>query len=243
MWCRYHLVARLIPSEADSWSDDEVLERWTCLYRGPLLVQRYRDGETLTEPELSTLRSIVAVFRRRLTSLSWFMKCLNEPIARRANREDQCTGHFWEARFHSQALCTDRALIAAMAYVDLNPIRAGIARQPERSEYTSIRCRIRNNGNRPVSTDILEDLPKTVRIRPLSAFAESKSGRNLPIRRSDYLELVDVTGRVAVSGKAGRIDPALAPILERLDLSPGTWTNASLAFNKHFRAGDLRIAS
>jgi len=97
----YHLVVRLNPDEAATWSDDDVLEHWTALFRGPLLVQRHRAGEPLSAAELDTLRSIIAVYRRRLSSLSWFMKCLNEPIARKANREDGCTGHFWEARFHS----------------------------------------------------------------------------------------------------------------------------------------------
>ena len=126
----YHVVVRLNPVESDEWCDDEVLRRWTALFRGPLLVQRYRNGDSLSEAEAATLRSIATVYRRRLGCLSWFMKCLNEPIARQANREDGCTGHFWEARFHSQSLRTEAALLTAMAYVDLNP-----AQQPHWPPY------------------------------------------------------------------------------------------------------------
>ena len=54
------------------------------------------------------------------------MKHLKQPIAWRANREDGCTGHFFESRFYSGALLDEAALIAAMVYVDLNPIRAGM---------------------------------------------------------------------------------------------------------------------
>jgi hypothetical protein len=83
----------------------------------------------------------IEVLRGRLCSLSWFMRSLNEPIARQANREDGVTGHFWEARYRSQALLDDAGALAAMAYVDLNPIRAGIAESLGESLHTSIERR------------------------------------------------------------------------------------------------------
>ncbi len=134
----YHLVVKLDSASTAQWSDEEVIGRWTSLFRGPLLIQDYVRGRTLSAAEQSTLKDLASVYRQRLGSLSWFMKCLNEPIARRANAEDGCTGHFWEARFHSDPLRSDRALMAAMAYVDLNPIRARLAETPESSDYTSI---------------------------------------------------------------------------------------------------------
>ena len=137
----YHLVVKLNPDEPATWSDDEVLNRWTALFKGPPLLQQYRAGESLTAVERDAVRTMTAVYRQRLGCLSWFMKSLNEPIARMANKEDNCTGHFWEARFESQPLCSEHALLGAMVYVDLNPIRAKIARTPEESEYTSIKDR------------------------------------------------------------------------------------------------------
>jgi len=82
------------------------------------------------------------IYRKRLWDLSWFMRVLNESIARKANEEDEVTGHFWEGRFKSQALLDEAAILTVMAYVDLNPIRAGIANSLLNSDYTSVAMRL-----------------------------------------------------------------------------------------------------
>jgi hypothetical protein len=45
--------------------------------------------------------------------------------------EDQCTGRFWERRFKSQPILGEAGLLACSVYVDLNPVRGGIAATPE----------------------------------------------------------------------------------------------------------------
>jgi hypothetical protein len=184
------------------------------------------------------------------------MKCLNEPIARQANAEDHCTGHFWEARFQSQALRSERALLAAMAYVDLNPIRARMAPTPEDSDFTSIRVRIRgDDGSREQRGPVTRMLERgelhhfEIPVRPLLPFSdttnpmdESRSSADaLPMRASDYLNLVDETGRLLVTGKRGRIDASVAPILGRLGFSSTEWVRASSGFRRLYRNGDLHL--
>ena len=138
------------------------------------------------------------------------MKCLNEYIAKRANIEDNCTGHFWESRFKSQALLDERALLTCMAYVDLNPIRAAMAKTPEASDYTSIQERIRSKNSKLLSF--------------------GHGGQDLPYSLSAYLDLVDYTGRVIVANKRGYIPPELPSILERLNLNPDTWLDELNSF-------------
>ncbi len=123
-----------------------MLERWHRLHKGTLLAQMSLNPDLrskLDEVQLQAVHTIAEVYRARFYDLSWFMRYLNEHIAREANKEDKCTGRFWEGRFISQALLDETALAACMAYVDLNPIRSNIAATPETSAHTSIKWRIR----------------------------------------------------------------------------------------------------
>jgi hypothetical protein len=109
-----------------------------------VLVTRYLSEERaqMTEAEIAKVEELGEAYRSRLHDLSWLTRTLNEHIARKAKAEDGVKGRFWEGRFKSQALLDEKALLAAMAYVDLNPVRAGIATTPEASDYTSIEERV-----------------------------------------------------------------------------------------------------
>jgi hypothetical protein len=121
---------------------DESERRWRWLFP-----QRDKSREPLpVSDDWVQLRlkdvSWMAKARERLQSLSWFMKCLKEPLSRLANRQDQTRGAFFEGRFKSVAILDDESLLAVCAYVDLNPVAAGIAQVPEASRHTSINQRV-----------------------------------------------------------------------------------------------------
>jgi len=225
----YHLVLHIDKPSADSWDEQEVLSRWNMLYRGPDLLQRRMAGEELAEYELKELSRLTAIWRSRLTSISWFMSCLNFVIALQANKEDGCTGRFWEGRFKSQALKDETALIACMAYVDLNPVRAGIAQDLPGSEYTSIRDRIRQaqrKGKRNKSN------PKLLTFGEVETQNHNRNIVLLPYSFKDYLELVGWQGRSYHSKKRGAIPKAVPKLLSRFNLSESEWQYLSRLIQK-----------
>jgi hypothetical protein len=135
------VLLRLDPEVADGWSDEEVVRRW-----GRLFPPRDKSRQALAVTDNWVQWRLkdsqwVATARQRLQSISWFMKSLKEPLSRLANRQDKVRGAFFEARFKSVAILDDEALLAIAAYIDLNPVAAGIAEVPETSAHTSIKVR------------------------------------------------------------------------------------------------------
>jgi hypothetical protein len=146
-----HHVLRNRPDIAERWSDEEVVRRWWNI--SPKRKEPDGTPSEMTDVELQMRLSDkeqVQEYRRRLSDISWFMKILKEPVAKRANREDSTTGHFWAERFHSTRLLDAAAVLACSIYVDLNVIRAGQAQTPEDSRYTSawhrIQALLQTNG-------------------------------------------------------------------------------------------------
>lgn len=144
-----HLLVRIDSPKAAAWSPAEVALRWCTLF--PL---RDTSGKPLPVTgdrvaQFASKQDWVEEVRTRLADLGWFMKCLKEPLARLANKEDECTGAFWEGRYKSIAILDEESLLATAAYIDLNPVAAGLAATPEESEYTSLKTRLehcRANG-------------------------------------------------------------------------------------------------
>ena len=254
----FHLILRTRPDIAASWSDLEVATRWLTLF--PHYNHKQHKLEPPSDMQISALVNDpkrIAELRKRLSSLSWFMGRLNEFIARAANKEDDVKGRFWESRFKCTALLDVAAIAACMAYVDLNPIRAGLASSPEDSNFTSIQQRIRAWHPEMLAQNSvpIEDIQKPADTSPIPGplpprtFVSSDSSSSwlcpiqsdthrrgiLQIPTADYLDLVDKSGRLLRSGKRGAIDADLAPILLRIGLKPDAWLDTISRFQSRFR--------
>ena len=304
----FHLMVRNRPDLVEQWSAEEVARRWyrLCPPRKP------GSRQLADEPSRADMAAIVkrprrlAEIRRRLSSVSWLMRFLAEPIARRANREDKVKGRFWEGRFKLQRLLDESAIAACMAYIDLNPIRAGIVLSPEDSRFTSCFERLQGamqnmlpllNQQDPTYLESLgikffsevvlveprqcDDSPETVsppqitppgvsradsaicyvRLEDLLVEAQ-QSGRAawlspleiteqtvqtaIPNSRASnlgclnmsftqYLQLLEWTGRQWRKDKRGKIPDDLAPLAKRLGMPGESWMPMVQVFDGHFR--------
>ena len=193
----FHLVLHIDVDQAGAWTFDEVIDHWLALYKGPEVAHKYKVGEPLRALDQEALSDLVVLWRARLSDLSWYMRCLNETIARMANEEDKCTGRFWEGRFRSQALLDAAALVSCMAYVDLNPIRAGMSESLAESAFTSIQERLAGYQARKRVNDTESWL------KPLVQEQQLPSSATLPIQEFSYFDLVDWTGRAIRGDKRG----------------------------------------
>jgi REP element-mobilizing transposase RayT len=238
-----HVLCRLDPEEAIPWSATEVVRRWITVYPP-------RNIDTVDEKLLekwiahqSKDAKRVEVLRERLQDLGWFMKSLKEPLSRMANKADGCSGAFWEARYKSIAILDTEALLATCAYIDLNPLAAGIAETPEKSDYTSIRQRVshvRSKGKldclkaaregsvagSKAAGNIEQDhwlVPIEDRCSGTGAKAKStREGMLETFSLGSYLLLVDFTGRLFRNNKA-RMSAGVKDVFERLGTSGEYW--------------------
>jgi REP element-mobilizing transposase RayT len=216
-----HLILKTDPKAARALTDLDVARRWLKLYPADLQRRRQAADSPAHARRIETayLQSIVADqrkitrWRARLASISWFNKLLKEPIARRANREDECTGHFWEGRFKSIRLLDKAAVLACMVYVDLNPMRAGIARALQDCSFTSILHRLkvlrRPGQGRRRKSDRIRKSRITLTLIPIDSLFN--------LSTSEYVSLVGATGGAPTDNRDHR------GTLTEMGIDPDIW--------------------
>lgn len=249
----YHLVLHVDKQRADAWTQDETIQRWTRLFSRNAAAMETATRNRSSKSARDYRRKLIEQWRERLTDISWFMRCVNENVARRANREDDCTGRFWEGRFKSQALLDEKALVTCMAYVDLNPIRAGMSELPEESDFTSIQERLVHYARRVKNpTPDQKNLSRHyqgyfesnrtfkttgARLMSFDTGQGNEEGSFLPLRQRDYFDLLDWSAS-RLPGKYRAVDlearKTANELLQRLEIGPAAWVDAILSFHKYF---------
>lgn len=250
-----HIVLRTRPDVVQRWPREKIVRNWlkiTRLKRGSSIddwqPSQERVQQILADPKL------VKRLARRLSNLSWFMGALCENIARRANLEDGCRGHFFQSRYYCKLLDQLPAILACGIYTDLNQIRAGEASTPETSRHTSVYDRIqaclqRAQAERQITAqelleqrdrwmsplELLEgaDADQAALFTSVTGCRASDKGV-LPMALERYLELLDWTGRQLRGDKRGAIPTHLAGILDRLGIQPDEWLPAIEAMDEQF---------
>lgn len=233
-----HLLIRLEPERVPEWSDEEVIRRWIRAFPGGIDPQDTKRIEKRIEEELQD-HERVQTYRTRLADLGWFMKALKEPLSRMANKEDGCSGAFWDARYKSIAILDREALLATCAYIDLNVVAAGLASVPEQSEHTSIRQRVahilENGGaeklkaarqSASMGCKAIGDLEESHWLCPIQdrrSLGATRAGMFEGFSIGSYLLVVDYTSRQVRPGKAS-VPAEVSEILDRLDSDADTWS-------------------
>ena len=225
----YHLVIRVNRDQAQDWSMDEVISRWYRLYHGNPLVDLYRRGQIDDEVRLSRIEEFAEIWRERLYDISWFMRNLNESIAREANKEDNCTGRYWEGRYKSQALLDETALLSCMMYVDLNPIRANMCDDLASSDFTSIQERIKCYQHNKRNKQPQHNQPTS-----LLPFGLSQGKNAIAFSAIDYFVLADWSGRAIHPNKSGFIDGDIPKLIDEIGLSQDEWLENVRNFRRQY---------
>ena len=224
----YHIVLYVDPLLPEKWSKEDIAERWLKAYSPRLNNPKFAKQRELKKQAIVGDKVKIKSYRKRLGSLSWFMGRLNEPLAKRSNDEDFCTGSFWQGRYSSQALLDEAAVFSCMAYVDLNPIRAKITEKLEESQNTSIQKRLTKLKNvNPI--DVQKHLDTSI-----VAISSQIGERILSMSLKDYIELVEWTGKSIIHPDKASIPPHISSSLQRLNLQQNHWLKQIENFNQNY---------
>jgi hypothetical protein len=132
----FHLLVKMIPE--DRFTDNEVQKRVELFYG---------EGRKFSKGQLP-------YFREKLSSLSEFMREIKVGFARYYNRRHNRRGYFWGDRFKSVIVDKGETLVNCLAYIDLNPLRAGLVKRPEQYRWSSLGYHIQTeNKDQFLSTD------------------------------------------------------------------------------------------
>lgn len=247
---QFHVILRSRPDVAREWKEDEVAIRWWQLF--PQRRTREGDAAEPAEMDLKVLVARSAELRLRLSSVSWFMRCVSEVIARWANAEDQCTGRFWEGRFKSTLLSDNAAVLGGMIFVDLNALQATETSSVENAPCTGLRERLQDlaavppDVNRAKAELLVATGEQSGWLSPMRCqeVNEKISGTCSSGQRRasdwccadlsliDYRQLAEWTAACVRSGGAHAVLEYPPRVVRGLQLDPTGWLNLISRFSK-----------
>lgn len=214
----YHVVLHVDKDRVMQWDDNEVIQRWHQLVK--------------TSTDLTPTPEIIELWRNNLHSISWFMRMMNEYVARQANQEDDVTGRFWEGRFRSQALLDEGALLTCAAYVDLNPIRAKMTTTLENSDYTAIQQRLAIQAKTQPPLESLMPFQSEKSTQTTNSVNTPRA--TLPFTLPDYIELLQWTANQIRDNKA--YNPTDVPVIVKsAGLNPATWLHSVKNYGNEYQ--------
>ncbi|MGB3725766.1 MAG: transposase [Glaciecola sp.] len=221
-----HLVVYIDKQKCDELTDIDVIQKWHMVSKGNEQSREFaRTGlYPKDESERIHLNDYIYIIKDRLSDVSWFMKLLNEYIARRANKEDECTGHFWEGRFKSQPLLDSAAVLSCMAYVDLNPLRAGITTEPFVAPFTSLNRRLLAEQNNMQPRFLI----------PFAHRTTKDTGIHLKLSFTDYTKLINDTANRDLKKVPRDLDKVSSQVISDVGLHEDGWFKLTTSFESLF---------
>ncbi len=166
------------------------------------------------------------------------MRALSEPIARLANKQDECTGRFWEGRFKAQRIVDEAGLLACAMYVDLNPVRTALADSPDGEAAAASQAAKSHR-----KTDLAGSL-----VGAFDAVGSQNGGRSRSsstgVRASDkgflgldwqqYLALLEWTAEQRLKGQIAKVPESLRGILGALGIEASKWRDLVWDYKRYF---------
>ncbi|WP_299490987.1 transposase [uncultured Shewanella sp.] len=238
---RYHLVLKVNISTAKHLTLIQVMKRWKQIFNLPPLANKYANQEVLSTAEKESLDELKLQWRERLTNISWFMRCLNETVSRKINKEEKCKGAFWQGRFKSQALLDSPALLACIMFVDLAPIRAQLTQSLENDYFTSINLRLSAFNQAQAEAEIydvdhndLAIVQQPTTLLPLDHMTRSGEKVHIPFHLPDYIELIIWTHRGIIQNKIPTNPIPTPRLLTLLSIKKKDWIETCRHFSHHY---------
>ena len=125
----FHLLVKMFPEY--KFTDDDIKKRY---------VEFYGNDRSFAYGQIPSLRE-------KLSNLSEFVREIKVGFTRYYNRRNNRRGYFWGDRFRSVIVEKGETLINCQAYIDLNPLRAGLVDRPEEYRWNSLGYHIQT-GNK-----------------------------------------------------------------------------------------------